>query len=80
MIMSDFVKLHRKDFSFKQFISNAIKEDVGDGDHTSLSIVPYKKRGSLHLLVKEEGIIAGVEAARRIFAYVDKKIRFNLLY
>jgi len=77
--MNDFVKLHKKDFNFKKFISNALKEDVGDGDHTSLSIIPKNHSGKMRLLVKEDGIIAGVEAARSIFKGIDKKFKVKVL-
>ncbi|WP_299665783.1 carboxylating nicotinate-nucleotide diphosphorylase [uncultured Polaribacter sp.] len=52
-------------------IANAIREDVGDGDHTSLSCIPADAQGTAKLLVKDEGIIAGVEFAKQVFAYVD---------
>ena len=54
-------------------ISNAIREDVGDGDHSSLACIPAETNGKAKLLVKDEGIIAGVEFAKMIFAYVDEK-------
>ena len=60
--MTDFIKLHQKHFNFKQFIINSFTEDVGDGDHTSLSTIPKNHKGKMRLLVKEDGIIAGVEA------------------
>ena len=53
-------------------ISNAIREDVGDGDHSSLACIPAFAQGKAKLLVKDEGIIAGVEFAKMIFHYVDK--------
>lgn len=53
-------------------ISNAIREDVGDGDHSSLACIPADAQGKAKLLVKDEGIIAGVEFAKMIFNYVDK--------
>jgi nicotinate-nucleotide pyrophosphorylase (carboxylating) len=77
--MTDFIKLHQKHFNFRQFILNAFKEDIGDGDHTALSTIPKNHKGRMHLLVKEDGIIAGVEAAERIFKLVDKKIKFKRL-
>jgi nicotinate-nucleotide pyrophosphorylase (carboxylating) len=52
-------------------ISNAIREDVGDGDHSSLACIPKEAQGKAKLLVKDEGIIAGVEFAKMIFKYVD---------
>lgn len=77
--MTDFIKLHQKEFNFNQFISDAFKEDVGDGDHTSLSIIPKNDRGRMRLLAKEEGIIAGVEAARYIFNQADKTSKLKIL-
>ncbi|PBQ31488.1 nicotinate-nucleotide diphosphorylase (carboxylating) [Sphingobacteriaceae bacterium] len=77
--MTDFIKLHQKDFHFKQFISEALKEDVGDGDHTSLSIIPKGHSGKMRLLVKEEGIIAGVKAAEFILKEIDKNFKVKVL-
>ena len=77
--MTDFIKLHQRNFNFKQFISDALKEDVGDGDHTSLSTIPKNLKGKMHLLVKEGGIIAGVEAACQIFKIVDKTLKVKVL-
>ena len=54
-----------------QFIKNAIAEDLGDGDHTSLSTIPANAQGKAKLLIKETGIIAGVELALEIFNQVD---------
>lgn len=60
-------------------IANAIREDVGDGDHTSLSCIPADAQGKAKLLVKDEGIIAGVEFAKQVFAYVDKDLKVETL-
>lgn len=54
-----------------QFIKNAVAEDLGDGDHTSLSTIPADAKGKAKLLVKEDGIIAGIELAVEIFNYID---------
>ncbi len=62
-----------------QFIENAIKEDVGDGDHTSLAIIPPSVIGKAQLIVKDEGIIAGVEIAQRIFRKFDAGVILNQL-
>jgi nicotinate-nucleotide pyrophosphorylase (carboxylating) len=75
--MIDFFKLHKKDFNFELFIKQAFKEDVGDGDHTSLSTIPANTKGEMKLLVKEAGILAGVEVAKRIFKIVNPKIKFK---
>jgi nicotinate-nucleotide pyrophosphorylase (carboxylating) len=58
------------------FIENAIREDVGDGDHTSLAIIQDTIRGKAQLIIKDEGIIAGIEVAERIFRKFDPEIKF----
>ena len=55
-------------------ISNAIREDVGNGDYSSLACIPSTASGSAKLLVKDQGIIAGVELAKMIFHYVDRSM------
>lgn len=52
-------------------IANAIREDVGDGDHSSLACIPAGATGRAKLLVKDEGMLAGVDFAKQVFAYVD---------
>ncbi|XHR93006.1 carboxylating nicotinate-nucleotide diphosphorylase [Mucilaginibacter sp. UC70_90] len=61
-----------------QFINNALSEDVGDGDHTSLSTIPANATGKAKLLVKDEGILAGVELAAEIFHVVDPSLKLNV--
>lgn len=58
----------------EQIITNAIREDVGDGDHSSLACIPAAANGKAAILVKEEGIIAGVEFAKMIINYVDNNL------
>ena len=58
----------------KIIISNAIREDVGDGDHSSLACIPNNAAGTAKLLVKDTGIIAGVEFAKQVFNYVDPEL------
>ena len=60
-------------------ISNAIREDVGDGDHSSLACIPDSARGKAKLLVKDDGIIAGVEFAKKVFEYVDPDMTVETL-
>ena len=60
-------------------ISNAIREDVGDGDHSSIACIPDGVRGKAKLLVKDKGIIAGVSFAKKVFNYVDKTLRVQVL-
>ena len=55
-------------------ISNAIREDVGNGDYSSLACIPSTASGRAKLLVKDQGIIAGVELAKMIFHYVDRSM------
>ncbi|NND79734.1 MAG: carboxylating nicotinate-nucleotide diphosphorylase [Maribacter sp.] len=60
-------------------IANAIREDVGDGDHSSLACIPESAKGKAKLLVKDEGIIAGIDFAKQVFAYVDNEIKIQSL-
>jgi nicotinate-nucleotide pyrophosphorylase (carboxylating) len=60
-----------------QLIDLAIREDIGDGDHTSLACIPLNANGKAQLLVKEEGIIAGVELAKLIFHKIDTSLLFT---
>lgn len=60
-------------------IANAIREDVGDGDHSSLACIPYDAVGEAKLLVKDEGIIAGVEFAKQVFDFVDSTLEVEVL-
>ena len=59
-------------------ISNAIREDVGDGDHSSLACIPKTANGRAKLLVKDTGVLAGVEFARQVFEYVDKQLKIDI--
>ncbi len=59
-------------------IANAIREDVGDGDHSSLACIPDTTMGKAKLLVKDNGIIAGVDFAERVFRYVDKNLKLTV--
>jgi nicotinate-nucleotide pyrophosphorylase (carboxylating) len=63
------------DKELQLIIENAIREDVGDGDHSSLACIPADAQGKAKLLVKDNGIIAGVEFAKMIFHYVDKDLK-----
>jgi len=60
------------------FIKNAIAEDVGDGDHTSLSTIPQGTQGRAKLIVKEEGVLAGVELALEIFNQIDPALQVEV--
>ena len=77
--MANYILQHKKHFNFKQFVKLALQEDVGDGDHSALATIPASKKGKCHLLVKENGILAGVEAAKEIFKMIDPKFKFTPL-
>ena len=62
-----------------EFIERALHEDVRDGDHTSLACIPRDAMGKAYLLVKENGILAGMELAKHIFQKVDERIVMNPL-
>ncbi|RXF70704.1 carboxylating nicotinate-nucleotide diphosphorylase [Arcticibacter tournemirensis] len=62
-----------KELLFK-FIKDALLEDIGDGDHTSLSTIPQAKQGTAKLLIKEDGVLAGVDIALEIFKQVDQQL------
>lgn len=67
------------DKEISYIIANAIREDVGDGDHSSLACIPYDAVGEAKLLVKDEGIIAGVEFAKQVFDFVDSTLEVEVL-
>ena len=60
-------------------IANAVREDVGEGDHSSLACIPHDAMGRAKLLVKDKGIIAGVEFARKVFDYIDPGLQLEVL-
>ena len=66
------------DTEVKMIIENAIREDVGDGDHSSLACIPANARGKAKLLVKDKGVIGGVNFAKKVFAYVDKSLKLDV--
>ena len=62
-----------------RLIDLAFAEDIGDGDHTTLCCIPEDAMGKSHLLIKEDGILAGVEVAKRVFARFDPTIKVEVL-
>ena len=60
-----------------ELIELCIKEDIGDGDHTSLSCIPSDEHGRMRLLCKQEGIIAGIEIAQVVFHRLDPEMEFE---
>jgi nicotinate-nucleotide pyrophosphorylase (carboxylating) len=67
------------DTDHRSFILNALAEDTGEGDHSSLASVPASASGRARLLVKEEGIIAGLSVAREVFSITDSSLKTHLL-
>ena len=57
----------------------AIAEDIGDGDHTSLAVIPPEAEGKMKLLVKEEGVIAGIDIAKQLFRRIDRRLEMEQL-
>lgn len=57
-----------------EIIAHALREDIGEGDHTSLSTIPVNASGKARLLVKENGVLAGVDIARKVFHQTDDRI------
>jgi len=60
-----------------EFIRKSLQEDIGDGDHSTLACIPAEAQGKARLLVKENGIIAGLEVAKRIYEIVDPLIQVS---
>ena len=63
----------------REFILSSLGEDLGDGDHSSLACIPWDSTGKAKLLIKEEGVLAGVNVAAEVFSAVDKDLQFNVL-
>ena len=61
-----------------RLIELAFAEDIGDGDHTTLCCIPEDATGSSHLLIKEDGILAGVEVAKNVFAAFDPTLKVEV--
>ena len=62
-----------------RLIDLAFAEDIGDGDHTTLCCIPADAMGRSHLLIKEEGILAGVEMAKKVFDHFDPTLKVEVL-
>ena len=62
-----------------RLIDVAFAEDIGDGDHTTLCCIPDDATGKSHLLIKEDGILAGIEVAKRVFARFDSTLKVDVL-
>lgn len=62
-----------------RIITNALREDIGDGDHSSLSCIPETAQGKARLLVKDEGVLAGVAFAKAVFHKVDPELELDVV-
>jgi nicotinate-nucleotide pyrophosphorylase (carboxylating) len=60
-----------------EFIRKSLQEDIGDGDHSTLACIPSEALGKAQLLVKESGVLAGVEVSKRIYELVDPSLRLT---
>lgn len=67
-----------KDELIDELLDLAFAEDIGDGDHTTLCCIPVDEMGKQHLLVKEEGILAGVEIAKKVFHKFDPELKMTV--
>jgi nicotinate-nucleotide pyrophosphorylase (carboxylating) len=75
--MVELIRQHQAELL--QIIDNAFTEDIGEGDHTSLATVPKEATGKARLLVKDSGILAGVELAEIIFKRLDPDLKLEIL-
>lgn len=64
----------------KEFIQRSVGEDLGDGDHTSLACVPWDATGKAELLIKAEGILAGINVAKEVFAAIDSDLKCQYFF
>ena len=62
-----------------RLIDLAFAEDIGDGDHTTLCCIPEDAMGKSHLLIKEDGVLAGVEVAKEVFRRFDPELKVEVL-
>ncbi len=68
-----------KDELIDALLDLAFAEDIGDGDHTTLCCIPEDEMGRQHLLVKEEGVLAGVEIAKKVFRKFDPELKVTVM-
>jgi len=64
--------------NINKLIEIAIAEDIGNGDHSSLSCIPESANGKVKLLVKEAGILAGIEITKKVIAQIDKNLKIQV--
>jgi len=71
--------MEEKENLVNELIRLAFAEDIGDGDHTTLCSIPETAQGKAQLIIKEKGVLAGVEMAEKIFHTFDKNMKINVL-
>jgi len=72
------ISLLHRDFDLKQFIHQALKEDIQTGDYTSLCTIPVGTKNRANLIIKQNGILSGVTLATKIFFTVDKELKLTI--
>jgi len=77
MNKSSSLSLLHKDFNLDKFILDALEEDIRHGDNTSLSTIPAHARNKARLIIKENGILAGITLAKKIFHHLDKELKIK---
>ncbi|SEN52293.1 nicotinate-nucleotide pyrophosphorylase [carboxylating] [bacterium A37T11] len=65
---------HDREQHLEEFIKSSLAEDIGEGDHTTLATIPINKKGKATLIMKEAGVLAGVDIALRVFHTVDEQL------
>lgn len=62
----------------REFILRSVGEDLGDGDHSSLACIPWEAVGKAELLIKEAGILAGIDVAKEVFSTIDSELKCDI--
>lgn len=70
--------MNTTDFNITHFIASILAEDIGHGDHTSLACIPTNAEGKARLLIKDDGIIAGIDLAKQIFHFIDPALQVDV--
>lgn len=80
LYLFEFIGRFMDSFNFEDYIKSVLSEDIGDGDHTSLATIPPDKIGKAKLLVKESGIIAGIDVVKKIVEFYDSELQLDIHY
>ena len=64
--------------TIEEIIETALKEDIGDGDHTTLATVPEEAKGKVKMLAKQDGILSGTGVARKVFEFIDPEVKAEI--